>query len=376
MPVQYVVCLFAFFVFRQAEMFRRQFAATAFALVALVSVCSGQPSPFNMFAECPEGCRDVDLITSCGSLVDVAGCTMSVNGDVELVCTNGNGYFLGQFGCSSNASGTDALDYFFDKTRHCVSYVSTEFYEYRQYFAPAMAVLLVWITVAGYRFISPTLTIFAFIWEFFFALYFLIMAGSSDDMALYFALGLAAFVALLCFWRGPMFGRAVVGLSMGTLVSVFALAVTSAPLNYITVGVVIALDIIGIVFAYLKKRSSIVALFGFSVGVMMFVCIASWGNYSISGDAKTLAILAIPSFVAAALCVGINAFWCHKSGQQKRVNRRFEATNGRRGRPDPALLDESMTRPGHGASPRTGSPANGNNRNQSGYGAVYADLRV
>lgn len=338
-------------------------------LVAFASVCSGQPSPFNMFAECPEGCRDVDLITSCGSLVDVASCTMAINGDVELVCTNGDGYFLGQFGCSSNASGTNALDYFFQKTRLCVSYVSSEFYEFRQYFAPVMAVLAAWITVAGYRYISPTLTIFAFVWEFFFALYFLIMAGSTEEMALYISLGLAAFVALLCLWRGPMFGRAVVGLSLGTLVSVFALAVTSAPLNYVTAGVVLGLDVIGIVFAYMKKRSSIIALFGFSVGVLLFVCIASWGNFSINSDAKTMAILSIPSFAMAALCAVINGYWCYKKGQQKRVNRRFEQTGGRRGRPDPTLLDESMTRPG--ASPRTASPPRGN-----GYGAVYADLRV
>jgi hypothetical protein len=340
-------------------------------LIAFASVCSGQPSPFNMFAECPEGCRDVDLITSCGSLVDVASCTMAINGDVQVVCTNGDGYFLGQFGCSSNASGTNAVDYFFDKTRLCVSYVSSEFYESRQYFAPVMAVLAVWITVAGYRFISPTLTIFAFVWEFFFALYFLIMAGSTVEMALYIALGLAAFVALLCLWRGPMFGRAVVGLSLGTLISVFALAVTSAPLNYVTVGVVLGLDVIGIVFAYLKKRSSIIALFGFSVGVLLFVCIASWGSFSIDSDAKTLAILSIPSFAMGVLCVAINGYWCHKKGQQKRVNRRFEQV-GRRGRPDPALLDESMTRPGTGASPRTASPARG----AGGYGAVYADLRT
>lgn len=348
-------------------------AALFLPLLTLVGVCCGQPSPFNMFADCPEGCRDVDRITSCGSLIDVASCDMGVNGDVHLVCTNGNAYSLGQFGCSSNVTGTNALDYFFDKSRHCVSFVSTEFYSLRQYFAPIMMIISTWVTIAGYRFISPTLTIFAFVWEFFFALYFLMMAEATDEMACYIALGLAVFVAFLCFWKGPMFGRAVVGVSMGTLVSVFFLSLADASIDYVAVGVVVGLDVIGIAFAYLRKRSSIIALFGFSVAVMVFVCIASWGNYNVSSqaDAQTIAIMAVPSFVAGVVCVCVNAYWCRKREQQKKVNRRFEQQAGRRGRPDAMLLDVSMTRPGETSPER--SPAS-RQQGRGGYGALYANL--
>lgn len=357
-------------------------------ITVFVAICHAQVSPFNMFPGCPEGCRQVDKIVSCGSVAETANCNMAVNGDVLLQCTNGNSYFLGQFGCSSNVTGSTPLDYFFDKTRICVNLVAEQFSNYDQYFCPVMMVIACWVTTAGYRFISPTLTIFAFIWEFFFALYILIMAQASNAMALYFSLGLSVFVALLCLWRGPVFGRAIVGVSMGTLVSVTALVIAGQSIGYVSIFVVIGLDVIGVAFAYIYKRSTIIALFAISTFVLVFVCIAVWsGNdaAAVRTDGMTALLLIGPSAAVALVCVAVNSYWCKKREQQRKINQRFEQ-HLRSNRNE--MLDVSNMRPGEGRqSPtsRTGSPSGRGRGARRGagptpvsqeYGAMYNDMRV
>lgn len=336
---------------------------------------TAQPSPYNFFQECPEGCRPVDMIQSCGSVQATTFCEMSPNGDVLLMCSDGVAFSLGQFGCSNNMSSPTVISYFFDHTRTCITLVSDKFTETKSYLAPCMIVLAVWITVAGYRFISPTLTIFAFVWEFFFGLYLMIMAGAASGLALGIALGLGAFVALLCLWKGPLFGRAVVGVSLGSLISILALTLAEVPVGYLSIFVVIACDVVGIAFAYLRKRSSIIALFAASVVVLLVVAIASLSNHAVlemKTNAEAALMLILPSFFAAIVCVGVNVFWVRLKDKQRLVNRRFQ--NHIRGADGTMLLDVSTTRPG--GSPRSGSPRSKSRTPQSTpkngeYGAVY-----
>lgn len=303
--------------------------SASIVLFALLAVfVAAQPSPYFFIAQCPEGCRDVDKIQSCGSVAAVSYCNMAVNGDVQLNCNDGNQYFLGQFGCAWNTTGDGGIPgYFFDHSDTALHWIRVTYIDYEQYFAPALIVLAAFVTFAGYKLLKITLTLFAFIWEFFFAFYILIIAGSTPDMSMYFALGLGGLVALLCLWRGPMFGRAIVGLSIGTLVGVTALTIAQVDMGYTATFVVIGLDIVAIVFAYTFKRSSLIALFGISVFVMLITAIPSLAHcnlLSVSTDMRTLATVLVPAVIAGIVCVGVNIMWAKMKEKKKQVNQRFQ----------------------------------------------------
>lgn len=337
----------------------------------------GQVSPYNMFANCPEGCRDVDKIVSCGSVDQATSCNMAQNGDVLLQCSNGNSYALDRSGCSANVSQTTPFDYFFDKTQICVTLVAEQYSNYKQYFAPVLLVIVAWVTVAGFRFYSYTLTVFAFLWEFFFALYILIMAQATNTIALYLSLAVSAFVALLCLWKGPIFGRAIVGVCSGSLVGILCLVVASEPIGYVSTFVVVGLDIIFVIFAYIYKNASIIGLFTLSVFVMTFTAIASLSSKtasSVRDSASSAVLLICPAGAAALLCLLVNIYWFKQAERRKKVNQRFNAHMRHRG--DELLRDVSVTRPGdsRNRSPasRSGSPRA--NRSDPEYGAVYQNF--
>lgn len=66
-----------------------------------ILLVAAQVSPNYFSATCPEGCRSVDIITSCGSLSELLSCNMAVNGDVSLSCQDGSAYSLTTAGCAA-----------------------------------------------------------------------------------------------------------------------------------------------------------------------------------------------------------------------------------------------------------------------------------
>jgi hypothetical protein len=61
----------------------------------------GQVSQYGFIPNCPEGCRDIDKVTSCGSVAAAASCSMAINGDVVLSCADGTTYSLTTAGCGN-----------------------------------------------------------------------------------------------------------------------------------------------------------------------------------------------------------------------------------------------------------------------------------
>ena len=57
-------------------------------------------------AACPMGCRDVDAYLSCGSVEDVAACTLAVDGNVSLTCADGGLYTATMDGCHTGVNQT------------------------------------------------------------------------------------------------------------------------------------------------------------------------------------------------------------------------------------------------------------------------------
>ena len=72
------------------------------ALVLLLATPAlAQVSSYSMIKTCPEGCRPIDKITSCGSIAATNSCVMAVNGDITMRCNDGSEYTLGIEGCGS-----------------------------------------------------------------------------------------------------------------------------------------------------------------------------------------------------------------------------------------------------------------------------------
>ena len=83
-------------------------------VLALVVASTAQLSPTGMIKECPEGCRPIDKITSCGSEDETKSCVMATNGDVHIVCIDGAQYALTTDGCSikPTSAPTDVVPWF------------------------------------------------------------------------------------------------------------------------------------------------------------------------------------------------------------------------------------------------------------------------
>ena len=74
------------------------------AMSSCPRVVSGQVSSYSMIVNCPQGCRPVDKLVSCGGEEKTAACVMADNGDVMINCTNGRYYTLGVFGCGGDSA--------------------------------------------------------------------------------------------------------------------------------------------------------------------------------------------------------------------------------------------------------------------------------
>jgi hypothetical protein len=254
---------------------------------------------------------------------------MAVNGDVVIQCKTGYTYQNNQFGCST--ASVDPFGYFFYHTELVANLVSSQYTAYSIYLSPLVGVIAVFVMAAGYRFLKITLSIYAFIWEFFFALFLLIQAQATNQLALYFSLGLSAFVALLCMWRGPVFGRTIVGLSSGSTFAISIVVLLRQPVGYLSVFGVVIVDVIAIILAFVKKRTSIVFLFIVSVFAMALVCVATFSHKTrdeVVANPSAMAVTILPAVVCGVVTGVVNVLWVRWNAKQRRLHKQFMVVSG------------------------------------------------
>jgi hypothetical protein len=278
------------------------FVAAGFLMVLS---CNAQPpSPYGMFQSCPEGCRPIDIATSCGSSGNLDECDMAVNGDVTISCRDGTAFGNGRFGCNSTYE-----NYILARAKRCVRLVSRTYSDYRDYVAPVLLCIALF-QVVGLKFERILMPLYAFTFEFFFGLMLMVVTDADDSLAVTLAAILAAAAAILCFFQGNIVGRVVVGLCLAFIIGIPALIISREGVGYTSLGVLCGLCVVAIVFAKWSKPASLLMLMCVTefVIVSLGICAFLDGGslFRTVEDAGHAALTFIVAGIAAVVVVPLN----------------------------------------------------------------------
>lgn len=294
-------------------------------------------NPFNFFPSCPEGCRDVDKIVSCGSVEAAASCNMAVNGDVTMSCQDGHTYTLTTDGCGTEFDG-DSDDWAVATIKRISNQFGRVFWNAnKRCLEAAFVAIALYFTLVGFRTAKLTGCLVGILSGSVVGLSIATMAhwndltgvGLTSNVVL--CSGIFALLYGMVGSAGPRRAPPLFGFTFGMLVSCLYLFLwhnyhgdTTAPIAdwYI---VVFALGVIfGLMFSFSWPLITFSLLLASGSAVLVFVAVLTneLGCWPVSPslcsiDDHQLFIAAAVAAVTFLLCLAMQAVWIHQAKKKQ-----------------------------------------------------------